>query len=148
MDEADIQVLIDGTLEYFQQLVDRSTAIGAPYLMTESDPVLSDFTGLIDIDGVRSGSIYFTAPSAMIRHILATHGETQASAEIMQDVVGEVANTISGNARKHFGRGFEISVPRIIAGRNAGELRLAERSFVVPVTWRQYEAALVVSLEG
>ncbi len=148
MDEHDIQVLIDGTVGYFHGLVDRTTEIGAPYLMARDQPVISDYTGIISIDGARHGLIYFTAPSAMLRHVLLANGEVQASTELMADIVGEVANTISGNARKHFGSEFQISVPTVHRGAGAAQaLYLAERSFLIPISWRQYQAALVVSLQ-
>ena len=38
------------------------------------------------------------------------------SVDNILDLVGEVANTISGNARKVFGREFLISVPVMIEG--------------------------------
>ncbi len=147
MDENDIQILIDGTIHYFRATVGQSTEGGAPYLVENREPVISDFTGIITISGSYSGCVYFTAPRAMLRHILMANGETRADAEFMADVVGEVANTISGNARRHFGNEFEISVPDVFEGRDeADSLKLAERSFVIPISWRQYRASLVVSL--
>ena len=38
------------------------------------------------------------------------------SEELLVDLVGEVANTISGNARYVFGKDFMISVPVVIEG--------------------------------
>ncbi len=147
MDENDIQILIDGTIHYFRATVGQSTEVGAPYLVENREPVISDFTGIITITGAYTGCVYFTAPRAMLRHILMANGETRADAEFMADVVGEVANTISGNARRHFGNEFEISVPDVFEGRaEPNRLKLAERSFVIPITWRQYRASLVVSL--
>lgn len=147
MDENDIQILIDGTIRYFRATVGQSTEVGAPYLIETQEPVLSDFTGIITISGSYAGCVYFTAPRAMLRHILMANGETRADAEFMADVVGEVANTISGNARRHFGNEFEISVPKVFeGGPEADGLKLAERAFVIPITWRQYRASLVVSL--
>jgi chemotaxis protein CheX len=147
VDENDIQVLIDGTVHYFRSTVGQTTEVGAPYLVEERKPVVSDFTGVITISGVYQGSVYFTAPRAMLRHILMVNGEERADSDFMADVVGEVANTISGNARRYFGNEFEISVPRVFQSPPAAdELQLAERSFVIPITWRQYRASLVVSL--
>jgi chemotaxis protein CheX len=148
MDETDLNVLVEGTVRYFESAVDRAAAVGTPYLMTDrKQAVLSDYTGIIGITGARRGCIYFTAPSAMLRHILLSNGETEIDAHYMADVVGEVANVISGNARRVFGHDFAISVPELFAGRpSAGELPLAERAFVIPINWRQYRAALVVSL--
>lgn len=147
MDENDIQVLIDGTVHYFRATVGQSTEVGAPYLVENRKPVISDFTGVIAISGIYHGCVYFTAPRAMLRHILMVNGEERADSDFMADVVGEVANTISGNARRYFGNEFEISVPRVFQAPPASdELELSERSFVIPITWRQYRASLVVSL--
>ncbi len=147
MDENDIQILIDGTIHYFRSAVGQSTEVGAPYLADHGELAISDFTGIINISGSYQGCVFFTAPRAMLRHILMVNGETQADSEFMTDVVGEVANTISGNARRHFGNEFEISVPTAFEGReNADEVDLAERSFVIPITWRKYRASLVISL--
>ena len=97
--------------------------------------------------GDRYGSIYFTAPSVLLRHILVKHGRTEISELIMADVVGEVANTISGNARRVFGHDFIISTPRMLHGRVGAEtLTLGARAFIIPIAWRAYQAALVVSL--
>lgn len=147
MDEKDIQVLIDGTVNYFHRVVDRATEVGTPYLADHGEPVVSDFTGVIAISGGRRGSIYFTAPTAMLSHILLKQGEQDRSPELMADIVGEVANTISGNARRAFGQEFLISVPSVYQGPVVRQkLALGERAFVVPISWKQYKAALVVSL--
>lgn len=147
MDEHEIQVLIDGTVNYFHRVVDTSTEVGTPYLADQTESVISDFTGVIAITGARRGNIYFTAPSAMLSHILLKQGEADRSPELMADIVGEVANTISGNARRHFGQEFLISVPSVFQGATSRhKLAIGDRAFVIPITWKQYKAALVVSL--
>jgi chemotaxis protein CheX len=66
----------------------------------------------------------------------------------MRDLVGEVANTISGNARRDFGREFVISVPCVLTGEKRPELPVKPgmRSFIIPINWRSHSAKLVVSL--
>ncbi len=65
----------------------------------------------------------------------------------MRDLVGEVANTISGNARRDFGRDFIISVPSVLAGERPDiPLKAGTRSFVIPINWRSHSAKLIVSL--
>jgi chemotaxis protein CheX len=147
VDEKDIQVLIDGTVHYFQTSFDKTADVGAPYLVEGAERVVSDYTGIIQISGARLGSVYFTAPSIMLRHILVTHGETEVTQHFMSDVVGEVANTISANARRAFGQEFMISVPSVYSGPpDFSRYSFSDRSFVIPISWRQYHAALVVSL--
>jgi chemotaxis protein CheX len=74
--------------------------------------------------------------------------ETDFSHETMKDLVGEVANTISGNARRDFGRDFVISVPNVVAGEKV-EIPMTQgmRPFVIPINWRSHSAKLVVALK-
>jgi len=71
------------------------------------------------------------------------HGRTE-----VRDLVGEVANTISGNARRDFGRNFVISTPTICDRNNAATAAATTgRSFVIPINWRSYAANVVVCLQ-
>jgi chemotaxis protein CheX len=66
----------------------------------------------------------------------------------LSDLVGEVANTISGNARRHFGPDFLISVPVIVAGNaNAIQVPRTIKAYILPLRWHKLEATLVVSLK-
>ena len=74
--------------------------------------------------------------------------ETELTQENMCDLVGEVANTISGNARRDFGKDFMISVPTVVAGEPEKIVTPDNiRSFVIPINWRSHSAQLVVCLE-
>jgi len=73
--------------------------------------------------------------------------ETDTSDENIKDLVGEVANTISGNARRDFGKNFVISVPVVIAHDLDKVTTPHPRSFVIPINWRTHSAKLVVCLE-
>ena len=65
----------------------------------------------------------------------------------LRDLVGEVANTLSGNARKDFGRNFIISTPSVVTGSSSTIGYSPDtRPIVVPIDWRAYHANLVVCL--
>ncbi len=148
MHEGDLQVFIDGTTHYFQQTSQEKATVGTPYLLDTSTSLCYDFTGIIGVAGRRKGCVYFSAPTTMLTHLLTSLGETEISTAYHCDLVGEVANTISGNARKMFGKDFMISVPVVIAGEPERiQLPKNIRSFVIPITWCQHQAALVISLE-
>ena len=69
--------------------------------------------------------------------------ESDFSHETMRNLGGEVANTISGNAR----RDFVISVPSVLSGeRPEVPQKPGSRSFVIPINWRSHSAKLIVSL--
>ena len=143
--EEELKTFVEGTTNYFEVAAQQPATIGSPYLM-EGAPAVHDYTGVISISGKREGVVYFTAPRAMLTVLLKMQ-ENDFSHETMRDLVGEVANTISGNARRDFGRDFVISVPSVLAGEKPALMhKPGQRSFIIPINWRSHSAKLVVSL--
>ena len=149
MDENDLQVFIDGVTRYFNQTSNEAAEVGTPYLMEDSLEVPMDYTGIIGISGKRKGSVYFTAPKAMMKKLLFSLGEEEINHENCCDLVGEVANTISGNARSDFGKDFLISVPVVVVGElESINMPNYLHSFVIPISWRNDHSKLVICLES
>lgn len=148
MFEETLKVFIDGVVNYFQHTSDKDVKVGTPYLENNSQPTAFDYTGIIGISGPHNGTVYFTAPKILMKHLLLSIGEKDTCQDNMLDLVGEVANTISGNARTEFGRDFMISVPVMIEGAPS-KIHLPEhlRSYVIPVYWKAYSAAVVICLD-
>src|SRR5271154_6030447 len=113
--EAEIRTFVEGTTNYFESSAQQSATVGSPYPVTDGKPGAYEYTGVIGIPGTRKGIVYFTAPRGMLTVLLMRMQETDTSDENIKDLEGEVANTISGNARRDFGKNFNISVPVIIA---------------------------------
>jgi chemotaxis protein CheX len=148
MSEQTLQVFIDGVVRFFQHTNDREVKVGTPYLVENNNPAAYDVTGIIGISGPYRGCVYFTAPRILLKHLLLSLGEQDTSSPNLFDLVGEVANTISGNARRIFGQEFMISVPVMIAGAPSNiHLPSQLRSYVIPVYWKSYHAAVVICLE-
>ena len=145
--EAEIRTFIEGTTNYFETSAQQSATVGSPYLVTDGKPGAYEYTGVIGISSARKGIVYFTAPRGMLTVLLMRMQETDTSDENIKDLVGEVANTISGNARRDFGKNFNISVPVIIAHDLEKVKTPYARSFVIPINWRTHSAKLVVCLE-
>jgi chemotaxis protein CheX len=80
--------------------------------------------------------------------MLMKMNESDVSHDNLCDLVGEVANTISGNARRDFGKEFTISPPEVVTG-SAREFQPPPgcRPFVIPINWRSHSAKLVVCLK-
>jgi chemotaxis protein CheX len=111
-------------------------------------PEAMDFTGIIGISGPHKGRVYFTAPTVLLKHLLLALGERVVSKNNVIDVVGEVANTVSSNARREFGKDFLISVPVVVEGAPSSiHLPEALRSYVIPVAWKNYHASVVICLQ-
>lgn len=149
MDEKRVQIFVDGARDYFAGVSGTPAEVGAPYLSESIENDLLDYTGIIGITGLCRGRLYFSAPSAMLRHLLATLGEVRVDNVYMADMVGEAANTLSGNSRRELGQDFVISPPTVVEGIPTGDqLPRSVRSLVIPITWLQYRASLVLSVEG
>lgn len=148
--EQRIRVFTDAVKHYFSQVVSEPVTIDTAFLAMDGAPVCYDYTGVISVSGGFCGCVYFSAPRVMLRHLLMAHGENDHREAQLLDVVGEVANTFSGNVREHFGPGFAISTPHAVPGRPEFLHRQehGDRPFVISVTWKSYTAAIVVCLEA
>lgn len=148
MSEQTLQVFIDSVVNYFRHTSDQDVKVGTPYLTENSTPAAFDYTGIIGISGPYRGSVYFSAPKLLLTHLLLSIGEQDTSLDNLIDIVGEVANTVAGNARLEFGQDFMISVPIVVEGAPSGiHLPKELRSYVIPVYWKAYSAVVVVCLE-
>ena len=147
MQEKEIQIFIDGAKKFFKKLTHRDISIGTPYLVKHDELPCFDYTGIINVSGDRKGSVYFTAPRVLLRHLLISSGEKSSSDTMIRDVVGEIANTIAGNARSFFGSGFMISVPLVVHGLpEKVYLSTQMHAYVIPIQWSTYSSLLVVGL--
>jgi chemotaxis protein CheX len=145
--ETELRTFIDGTCRFFETLTAQAASVGSPYLVTDGKPGAYEFAGVIEVSGARKGMVYFTAPRGMLAVLLMRMQETDTSEENMRDLIGEVANTISGNARRDLGKGFVISVPSVLANPREGVEMPYPRAFVIPINWRTHAAKLVVCLQ-
>ena len=103
MDEEELRAFIEIVNQYFERQTGRLPELGNPYLGDPAALPMYDFTGVIGISGARPGCVYFTAHRDLLRELLLHVGESTLSDENLSDLVGEVANTISGNARRVLG---------------------------------------------
>lgn len=148
MNEADLSVFTDAVKHYFLQTTKEPVEIRAAYLADAEKLAHFQYTGLITLSGVFRGCVHFSAPHAMLLQLLLIMGEPDQSESQRLDVVGEIANTIAGNARKHYGHELEISVPVTIRG-TSDLIRAAVRSrpFIISLHWRNQDAVVVVDIE-
>ncbi|HTJ96008.1 MAG TPA: chemotaxis protein CheX [Rhodocyclaceae bacterium] len=147
--QTEIDVFLKAVGRYFEQITTEAASVQGAYLGERGQlPPTYDFTGMIAVSGRYAGCIYFSAPRQMIRHLLVAMHEPNQSDENLIDAVGEIANTLAGNARAHFGEHMEISVPISLAGTPERiKSAVRARPYVIKVNWKQYEAALIVDIE-
>jgi len=148
MESNEITEFVDTTITFFTEISGEPAKCGIPFVK-DDDPVVLEFTGLIGITGKRKGSIYYTAGKEQLTALAKVMLElSDVSNEDLKDLVGEVANTVSGNLRQTFGSDFQISVPVVVEGP-AKDIKMPKDidSYVLPINWREFESFLVVCLE-
>ena len=148
MTEQELQVFINSTVNYFNEVSASTAAMGTPYIKEAGEQVLLDYTGLIGISGVQKGCVYYTTSNAMLSDLAVDILGEPGDATTLNDLIGEIANTVAGNAQKTFGSDFMISVPVVIKGDAKGtELNIKPPTYVVPVTWKGHKGFIVVGIE-
>ena len=146
--EDDLRVFVKGTEYFFLQVTSTRAEVSTPFIKEASDQVINDFSAVIGISGTQRGCVYYSASREMIRELVTHYGETEASDDLYADCVGEIANTISGNAREYLGPGFMISVPVVFRGR-ADDVRFPHDApaFVIPILWNGHRSSLILCLK-
>ncbi len=150
-----LEVFVDGLSQYFAHLdisdsssKTRSFEIGTPYLLSKSEASGLDYTGAIAVSGENYGQVFFSASSSLLKLILLVYGATSLTEDKHKDIVGEVANTIAGNARRVLGSNFNISTPTVVKGSILEDrYDFSQLCFVLPVRWKSNQAQLIVNLE-
>lgn len=146
----DIEIFTTAISDYFAVTAGEKAIVRSAYLLENgAAPVLwNDFHGVIGISGAYCGTICFSAPRKLLTHVLMLLGDRNYSDDSHLDLVGEMANTLSGQARRHFGEGLQISPPMAFLGR-AGVIppSSCNQPYAIPFQWRGYEAGLVINLD-
>lgn len=148
MKDNDLNVFIDSTKNYFQQTTNEEAVAGVPYVKGK-DPLVLDFTGIVGISGKRKGCLYLTSSHKMLGDLgEIILGDSSYEEQDLKDLVGEIANTIAGNARNVYGSSFMVSVPAVVLGVPE-DISFPEELpvFIVPFKWRNHRSFLVVCLE-
>lgn len=142
-----IHVFIDSVTNFFKQINTDAAQVDTPYIHDNEHPLAYDFSGIITITGPMEGCVYVSAETPMLRNILQTMGEPDTSIPLLKDLVGEIANTVSGNARREFGADFIISPPIIVDGAPSTMfLPKGKRAYIIPVRWEKYKTLIGICL--
>jgi chemotaxis protein CheX len=147
--EFEVGVFVNSVMHYFETAVQQPAACGIPHLAMRATPALADYTGIVRISGRRDGVVVFTAPRSMLCVMLMCMQDSNLSHEHLLELVGKIANTLSGDAERHFRHQYSISVRSLIHERDMPLVYPPDaRPIVVPINWRSYLARLVVCMEA
>ena len=147
MEEYILKVLSQSTLRYFEAIGATGAALGTPYLGGDKESAGLGYSSVIGISGTYRGNIYYTASRDKLMALLPLLGETRPDENLCSELVGEITNTISGNAREQLGGGFMISPPFILQARplTVHPLRNVPL-YVLPISWKQLHSSLLIAL--
>ena len=150
MSDEEIRIFTEGLIGFFSQNLGDASVLEMGGI-TQCDPSESpayDLTGIIGISGDRRGCIYFTAEEDLVKEVLVSMGETDIDNELLNDMTGEIANTIAGNVMSSSDTAFELSVPVVVAGKpNSIYLPKNISAYVIHASWKGLIANLVVCVE-
>lgn len=123
MDVNNINPALTSILNVLTTMAGITPTIGKPSIKND-DIALGVVTGLIDLVGkdiTGSLAITFSKPVALeIAHNMLRI-ETDVIDEMIEDLVGEMANMMAGGAKAIYqqqGNDFELTLPTVLAGEN------------------------------
>ena len=144
--EAELKLFVDSVRRYFQVLTKQEPQITSAFLGT-GDVDGHDFNGIVTFSGSYNGHVMVSMPPQLLRELLLLQGETDLSENNLLDAVGEIANTLGGNARKSLGAGLQISVPVKLHGGSGVKARVRKHPYIITLRWNHQPAMVCVDME-
>lgn len=144
--EADIKLFVDSVKRYMTVTTKEEPLITSAYLGSDSIEA-HEFNGVVTFSGAFNGHVMVSMPPQLLRELLLMQHETNLSEANLLDAVGEIANTLAGNARKQLGPELDISVPITIHGNQGMRARVRQRPYVITFRWNHQPALVCVDME-
>ena len=123
LNEAELKLFVESVRRYFKVLTKTEPEITSAFLAT-TDLDGHDFNGIVTFSGSYNGHVIVSMPPQLVKELLLLQGETDLSDGNLLDAVGEIANTLGGNARKSLGSALHISVPVKLQGSSGIKARV------------------------
>ncbi len=146
LNEDDLKMFVNSIKRYLQVTTRQEPQITSAFLGT-SDVEGFEFNGIVTFSGSYNGHVVVSMPPKLVREILLLQHETDLSDGNLLDAVGEIANTLAGNARKAMGADLQISVPIKLQGAHGMKARVRKRPYVITLRWNHHLAMVCVDME-
>ena len=145
LNEEELKLFVDSVRNYFKVSTGQEPKITSAYLATDAVEGY-EFNGIVSFSGSYSGQVMVSMPAQLLRELLLLQGETDLSDTHLLDAVGEIANTLAGNARRTFGPTLGISVPIRLMGATGVTARVRERPYAITLRWGPLPAMVCVDV--
>ena len=146
LNESELKLFVDSVRRYFKVTTGQEPQITSAFLATDS-LVGHDFNGIVTFSGSYNGHVMVSMPAKLLRELLLLQHETDLSDNNLPDAVGEIANTLGGNARQVLGSGLQISVPVKLQGASGIKARVRQHPYVITLRWNHQPALVCVDME-
>lgn len=148
LNEEELKFFVDSVRIFFKKTVQSEPEITSAFLGTV-DIEGYEFNGIVTLSGSYDGQIIVSMPKQMLREILLLQQEVNLDDNNLLDIVGEIANTFAGNARKKLSHGdaLTVSVPIKLQGTNKTKARVRKHPYMIVLSWNKYPALVCVDIE-
>ncbi len=144
--EQELKLFVDSVRHYFKTTTSQAPQITSAYLAT-GEVQGYEFTGVISFTGSHTGQIMVSMPAKPLRELLLLQGERDLSDHNLLDAVGEIANTLAGNARKSLGAGLQISTPMKLQGASGIKARVRQHPYVITLRWNHQQSLVCIDMQ-
>ena len=142
----ELKLFVESVRQYFKVLTRHEPQITSAFLAT-GELQGFDYSGIVSFSGAFNGQVIVSTPGALLRELLVLQGETDLSQSNLLDAVGEIANTLGGNARRTLGPALQISVPVKLHGSGGIQARVRKHPYAITLKWNHQPAVVCIDLE-
>ena len=142
----ELKMFVESVREYFRVVTRQEPQITSAFLAT-GELQGHDYNGIVSFSGPFNGHVLVSMPGQLLRELLLLQGETDLSQGNLLDAVGEIANTLGGNARKSLGPALQISVPVKLHGGAGIQARVRKHPYAITLKWNHQPAVVCIDLE-
>jgi chemotaxis protein CheX len=144
--EQELKLFVESVRRYFKVVTREEPQITSAFLGT-TELQGHDYNGIVAFSGSYNGHVIVSMPPQLLKELLLMQGERDISHGNLLDAVGEIANTLAGNARKSLGAGLNISVPVRLHGGAGIQARVRRHPYVITLRWNHQPAVVCIDMK-
>lgn len=146
LDGSELKMFVESVRQYFRVLTKQEPQITSAFLAT-GDLQGHEYNGIVTFSGSYNGHVIVSMPGQLLKELLLLQGETDVSQGNLLDAVGEIANTLGGNARKSLGPALNISLPVRLHGNSGIQARVRKHPYAITLRWNHQPAVVCIDME-
>jgi chemotaxis protein CheX len=146
LNAGELEMFVESVRQYFRVLTRQEPQITSAFLAT-GELQGHDYNGIVRFSGSYHGHVIVSMPGALLKELLVLQGESDVSQVNLLDAVGEIANTLGGNARRTLGPALQISVPVRRHGSAGLQERVRRHPYTITLRWNRQPAVVCIDME-